>query len=184
MHSGLLNIWRENGAYLRYGDAKCLFLATSCIALFFSFLTYQSISELAPWSVIGALKALSLSMSAYVALFSFSLGALVSLIAVMPSLSANLGRVRLLNVVGRFLHFGGKVTSPTDVVYFDQVARYPSAEHYEVALNSRLEPADWSPADKDLINQIWIVSQIASSKFTAAKISILCLSIGVVAAAL
>jgi hypothetical protein len=130
LNSGLLNVWRENGAYLRYGDAKCVFLATTGLALFLSFSSFFGLIEGSPWSAVTNFGSTQLGPYGAAAAICFLLATLVALLAAIPTLSKRMLRVRLLLWFDGLLARGRLSPSPSKVIFFQDVRRFQSESDY------------------------------------------------------
>ena len=106
MDSALLNIWRENGAFLRYGDAKALFLMSVSIAALFSFLRHTLIAPGSDWAQISYIFDADMGLHSWLTVLSFSFSALVSLLVIAPTLSDRMIRVTFFNTLGQCLQRG------------------------------------------------------------------------------
>lgn len=179
MNSSLLNIWREIGAYLRYGDAKCIFISSLSFGALFSFLRFRLLDSGLTWDAIGRLMNSDLDAPSLLAISAFLLAFFISTNAVLPSISKSLWRVKFINWIGSYMALRGSRKSDRDVIFFVDIARHSSALDYEVVLRKSMElENEFNAAEKNLIEQIWIISKIASAKFVAANISIVSILIG------
>lgn len=179
MNGTLLNIWREIGAYLRYGDAKCLFLSGLNFSLLISFVKYKLIDESLKWNLLSILMGSNIDTKSWIAIISFFVGFVISALVVMPTLSEKMVRVRIINNIGSCFHCGRVMVSNSAVSYFSNIAKFENANTYESAVRMAMSlPDELNVAEKDIINQIFIIAQIASSKFFAANISIVSIVVG------
>lgn len=181
MNGGLLNIWREIGAYLRYADAKCIFLSGASLGVLISFIQYRTIVASVGWSVLGSLNQSDISVSAWVAIFLFSTAFLSSSLAALPSLSKKLVRVRVFIGVGNCFSSATGSSRGTGVIYFRDIARLKSGAEFESKVHKAMAiGTNFNAAEIELCEQIWIVSRITTAKFYAANISIAALLVGIV----
>lgn len=181
MNGGLLNIWREIGAYLRYADAKCIFLSGASLGALISFIQYRTIVAGAGWSVLGNVNQSDISVSAWVAIFLFFAAFLSSSLAALPSLSKKLVRVRVFIGIGNFFSSGTGSSSGTGIIYFRDIAALKSGADFESKVQEAMgTETSFNAAETELCEQIWIVSKISTAKFYAANISIAALLAGIV----
>lgn len=180
MHSGLLNVWRENGAYLRYADAKALFVLGISIASLFSFLKHSLISDNSDWSLIKQLWISDLSCWSLVSILFFVLAAGVAASAVIPVISEGMNAVNFFNQLGFYFHTETSPEDDRDFIYFKSIAAAKNSDAYFQKLMSvGVFKDDVEEADRQLVTQIWVISRITFSKFVAVKISIFAFSIAV-----
>lgn len=174
----MINIWREVGAYLRYGDAKCLFFCGVSFSLLFSFLRFVLLDGNLSWEVIDRLLYSGADMLDWVAIISLSISFLFTVFAVKPSLSGRLLRVDVINGISEF--FCRHELESGAVIYFRDISRYESSSAYGDALrvSMKREPP-LTVAEEHLVKQIWIVSRIANAKFVASDISAAAIVVGV-----
>lgn len=181
MNGGLLNIWREIGAYLRYADAKCIFLSGASLGVLVSYIQYRTIVSSVGWSILGNLAQSDISISAWVAILLFFVAFLSSSLAALPSLSKKLVRVRAFIGIGNFFSSGMGSISGTGVIYFRDIATFRSGAVFEAKVKKAMAvETSFSAAETELCEQIWIVSRISTAKFYAANISIAALLAGIV----
>lgn len=179
MNSGLLNIWREIGAYLRYGDAKCIFLSGLSFGLLLSFFRFKLIDSSASWEIFGRIAYISISPPEWTALTAFGLAFLIPALAIIPSISGKLLYANILNSIGNYLSTNTSSNKEKNIIYFLNISAFRTEDSYEEALRSRINiPENFNKADKELISQIWIISRIATSKFIAANISVIGIIVG------
>lgn len=174
MNAGLLNMWRENGANLRFGETKNLIVFGVSTALIADFLHRSQPDALPRWSfqAIGSV----MIQSPYHALITLALGLsiLVSVLSVFPNISGRYLRVRLVLRACRGLRIIRREPNLERTVYFVDIAAYPAPDGYAAALKSNgVTATDWSRAERDLIEQIWVVSRIATVKFVLFSLSMI-----------
>ncbi|NKX75016.1 hypothetical protein HGG73_12705 [Rhodobacteraceae bacterium R_SAG3] len=180
MNSALLNVWRENGAYLRYGDAKALFLMGLSVAVLFSFLKQVLIVPGNEWSQIQQLFLFSFGFGNGFFAIVFCLSALVALGSLLPTLSPKMVRVSIYCKIGVFLSRDPMIGGGLGVITFRDIAKFKSSKDYFDALcKKEIFENGCSSADEDLAHQIWVISKIAFSKFVAVNISASLLALGV-----
>ena len=179
MNSGLTNIWREIGAYLRYGDAKCIFLCGLGFSLLFSFARFELAAPSLGWDFLTELKCRSITGPAWVALISFGLSSLCSGLAVIPSLSTGSLRIKVLNALGRVFSFRRAQNSDSGAIFFWDIAKVSSVDSFKDLIKKNMNlDVELSPAEQELVSQIWVISQIASAKFIAANLAVTSIIIG------
>ncbi|MEX5600691.1 Pycsar system effector family protein [Pseudophaeobacter sp. C1-32P7] len=179
MDSALLNIWRENGAFLRYGDAKALFLMSVSIAALFSFLRHTLIAPGSDWAQISYIFDADMGLHSWLTVLSFSFSALVSLLVIAPTLSDRMIRVTFFNTLGQCLQRGPIQRAELGFLTFRDIAKHSDADEYV----DRLRELDVLNRDADeknenLARQVWVISRIAYAKFSAVNLSLLSLAIG------
>jgi hypothetical protein len=165
MNSSLLNVWRENGAYLRFADSKNALLTGISLALLLTYTNFVLITDSHDWfSLIALWGIASISPLDCVVFGCFLASAFLSGISIVPTLTKSSVRTNLFISLAR--HFSViKLKNQQGTIYFLDVAAYPTAIEYQKRLLNQLrEGTVLTSADKDLVAQIWIVSRIASSK--------------------
>lgn len=181
MDSSLLNIWRENGAYLRFGDAKGLFLFGVSTTVFASYI-YEllKVTQL-NWSVINRITGMEATFWQYVALSLFAGSTFLSMLSVMPVLSKKSVRIRLILFTGRLLMLVRRHPDTDRVIYFMDIAGFRSHEDLESSLKKSISlKRSWTSGEEELINQIWIISRIGASKYVLFVLALTSLVSGIV----
>ena len=178
MNGGLLNIWREIGAYLRYADAKCIFLSGVSFGLLFSFCRFHLISQDVGWGILKHLTVVSIPATSWVTIVTFFLAFVFSSAAAVPSLTSKSIRISGLISLGNFF---SKPSAVSNIVYFRDIASLDSGESYQRKYSAESDlKTPLSQSERDLCIQIWIVSRIATAKFFSTNASLAFLLVGLV----
>ncbi|WP_300035731.1 hypothetical protein [uncultured Roseobacter sp.] len=183
-NSNLLNIWREIGAYLRFADAKNGVLFGLSATLASSYYSYVYIEPGVSWNVLTILGVKDTAAAEFLALSLFCAATLVSAVSVFPALSKHNVRVRIFNRIGKSL----KITTSDDSVersayFFSDVAAFPTSKAYEEKLrDSSIIAGEISDGEKDIVEQIYVLSNIASSKYIQFVLSTVFLGLAAVIA--
>lgn len=179
MHSGLLNIWRENGAYLRYGDAKNVFvLGISMTALGVVF-THLSTNGEITWPFFGFRASDNIGWSEVLTLTAILLAFLFSSWGFLPALSKRQPTITAIFWIGKKIGIIPSTHNLKNVVYFVDVSAYENATAYQNALLELCnKESEWSCVEQDLIQQIWFVSRISAGKYITFYLSVYCLIFG------
>jgi uncharacterized membrane protein (DUF485 family) len=183
MNSALLNIWRENGAYLRFGDTKNGFLWGISLTFLYSYVNYELISEKFGWQTLELISvAAELPAIKVLGILCFSLSTLLTFISIVPTLSKSSVRTNAIVRVAKFCNVIGRSPNP-GIIYFLDIASFDTAKDYQekVVATLGVQEAN-STGDNELIEQIWIISRIAASKHFVFLVSIILLVVGVLAA--
>lgn len=165
MNPGLLNIWRENGANLRFGETKNLIAFGVTTALFAEFLNRAQNGNLPRWSYAAFADAMGRDIQHALVMIALGLSIAISILSVFPNLS---GRYWRLKGTLRFCRALGLLRAPdgAKTSYFMDVAAFPSpADYAKALLEAGASQTEWTIAERDMITQIWIVSRIAAMKF-------------------
>lgn len=165
MDSALLNIWRENGAYLRFGDAKNGFLAGVASTLLYAYLSHILIVDDVGWHTMSRiLESDQILASQAVVVVSFFAGAFFTTLSIIPVLTKNSVRINAVLAVAAFF---GTVREPNElgIIFFLDIAGFGTADKYRERIEKSFDTnrIDGS-LNANLIEQIWIVSRIASAK--------------------
>jgi hypothetical protein len=183
VNSALLNIWRETGSYLRYGDAKALFMLGLSSASFYSLVHFLLLGAPPSWGIFGRLMIAKIGTNGWVCVIFLLLSIIVAAASIIPTLTRGAVRVRIFIGIADLLSSADADTSREGITYFRDIARFKSSTLYLDDLKKKnVLSCDVSAADEDLVEQIWVVSRIAFSKFIAVNLSILFLTLGVVMA--
>ena len=183
MNSSLLNIWRENGAYLRFGDAKNGVLLGVTSTLLYSFLSHILIMERVGWHTLSCLleRGWPLNLDS-IALLCFLLATVLTGASIVPVLTKWSLRVSIVLVIGKFFGFI-KPNEVGGVTYFLDIAGCSTLEQYKKRLEVNFDAGEISEGSNlDLIEQIWIVSRIAAYKHIVFVVSGILAVIGILGA--
>lgn len=178
MTSFLLNVWRENGAYLRFADAKNTAIAALSTTLLVSYYKYVYIIPSVNWNILEIFKFSHADEKHILVLFLLFFSMLISTLSVLPTLSKGSWRTNFFNQLGTSV---GVLPSPegaTSIVYFLDIAAHPNLESYETALSSMMGYS-MGPEEQAIASQVWSVSRIAAAKYMQNLISIFLLLFGV-----
>ncbi|MEM8774975.1 MAG: Pycsar system effector family protein [Pseudomonadota bacterium] len=165
MNSALLNIWRENGAYLRFADAKNGIIASVALTILISYVQYFLISSRTNWFSIPEILAVAdVRAVEYIICAALLTAFLLSSLSIVPTLSKNALRTELFVAMARFFSVI-RYQEKQGIVYFLDVAAFPSHEAYRRRLAECVHNEDFDDlANRDLVEQIWLVSRIGSAK--------------------
>lgn len=165
MNSGILNIWREVGAYLRYGDAKSVLLLSLASGLFYW------LSQVQFGVTVFNVSALALSFwatgfsTSTAALSLFGTAVLIGVLGFLPALTKKSIRVHFWVWLGFKFSLISVRETDANCVFFVDIASFSDADAYTVTLLNNLELTNPCQADREAIRQIWIVSRIGTAKF-------------------
>lgn len=180
MHSGLLNIWRENGAYLRYGDAKNLFVLGISMTVAGVAFRHFSTGEIS-WPFFGFSASNNICLSDVLALVAILLALFFSTWGFLPSLSKRQQRIATILWIGKKISVIPSTCNRKNAVYFIDVSLYEDANAYKKALLELYNiESELSGVEQDLIEQIWLVSRISAVKYIAFYVSAYCLFGGMI----
>ena len=175
-----MNIWREVGAYLRYADAKCIFLSGVSFGLLFSFIRFKLVADNVGWDMLSYLSIATIDVTSWMTILAFGGAFLLSSAAAIPSLT---DRSKITSALITLENFFSQNSETSSAIYFRDIAALSSDSAYqEEFLRATCLKEPLNKADKDLCRQIWIISRIAIAKFFATKLSLLLLVIGLVVA--
>ena len=183
MNSALLNIWRENGAYLRFGDAKNGFLSGISATMLYSYLKYILIVDEFSWhSINQILVGSQFRITVYTTILCFFVAAFLSTVSIVPTLSKSSFRTRATLSLASFFSVVGPAQDRR-VVYFLDIAAFDTVDDYRECVRAAIDSADIeSTGNQELLEQIWIVARIASSKHFTFLISMSLIIIGSISA--
>ena len=174
-----MNIWRENGSYLRFGESKCIFLFSLSIALSAALINHLSIGAIVGWPNIEYIFHMDIGTKGISALVLLFFSSITSAAAILPTLGKKSWKVGFVISIGRFLGIIPPLNSKSGVIYFCDIASYESSILYEEELFKKCASSvPFCEADKDLIGQIWIISRISSVKYLLSLFSIISILLG------
>ena len=183
MNSSLLNIWRENGAYLRFGDAKNGVLLGVTSTLLYSFSNHVLILERVRWHTLSCLleRGWLFNLDS-IALLCFLLATVLTGASIVPVLTKWSLRVSIVLAIGKFFGFI-KPNEVGGVTYFLDIAGCSTWVQYKKRLEINFDASEISKeVNFDLIEQIWIISRIAAYKHIVFVVSSIFAVIGVLSA--
>lgn len=164
MSSFLLNVWRENGAYLRLADTKNSAIAVISTALFTAYFKYTFAVSVLDWSTLQQDVWQKKSTYEYLTLALLLLSAALAALSVVPTLSKRSIRTRLFLAIGTRIGLLAPPNADTTCVYFMDVARYRSQNDFSARLEKHLE-IELTKENLEIAGQLWIVSRIAVAKY-------------------
>lgn len=173
MKGFLLNVLREVGNSVRYGDAKCVVIAGVSFTLLMSYLQFLWGAPGKTWGIMVASDVSGVAGKDFLIIGLLSFSFVLSALALIPSISRSSCRINFLNWVNKIL-YQSKVTAKINgIVYFRDISMYKSLEEYGVSLEKKFDSgAGLDPVEADLCAQVWIVSRIATAKFIVANFSV------------
>ena len=180
MNGALLNVWREIGAYLRYADAKCIFLSGISFGLLFSFIRFKLVADNVGWDMFSHLSIAKIDVMSWMTILMFGGAFLLCSAAAIPSLT---DRPKIVSVLITLGNYFSRNTETLNTIYFRDIAAFSNDIAYqEEFLRTTCLKKPLNKAEKALCRQIWIISRIAMAKFFATNLSLFLLFIGLVVA--
>ncbi|MBR9893698.1 hypothetical protein GYB14_18535 [bacterium] len=164
MNSGLLNVWRETSALVRFADAKCAILLGVNTTLIPYISKVFSIDY--PFGDAGLLEELTIITLATSVLFC--------VLALIPTTSMNRRRVRLYNIILR--HFAVQQEhSKRSIFHYLDIAKCADGEEYLSLVLEKGGDESLARAESnlDISEDIWRLSQLARYKFGVSNIATL-----------
>lgn len=168
LDSFLLNVWREVGAYVRYGDAKLLAVIGLATGFLYAQISYLSINEkfaLQDIVLLGSVE-VSLAHRVSVALSIFSCA--IGLASFFPTLSKYSFRTKFFLRVGTSFKIIPAREGSAKSVYFAEIATYANLDAFQRELKEQfVQEEKFTDRQIQISDQIIILSRIAASKYTA-----------------
>lgn len=169
----LLNILREVGNSVRYGDAKCVVIAGVSFALLVSYLQYLLAEPGKTWEIMLSHDLTDLGRKDLFIISLLFVSFVLSSLAFIPSTSKKSYRIRFINSINKILRQDEGSPGNYGVVYFRDIAMHDTFEEYGASLEEKFDSGrDLDQVEFDLVTQVWIVSRIATAKFIIANCSI------------
>lgn len=168
----LLNVLREVGNSVRYGDAKCVVIAGVSFTLLMSYLQFLWGAPGKTWGIMSSGDVSGLSGKDFLIIVLLFSSFILSALALIPSTSRKSYRISLLNWINKKL-YQSEAISNDGIVYFRDIAMYETLEEYGASLKERFDSGSGlDKVESDLSAQVWIVSRIATAKFIVANFSV------------
>lgn len=173
MNNSVINLWRENGSYLRFGDAKLFFLISFLTAELLLFVDHVQLTDHINFRTLRNIANLHEIGTSSVPIYMCLVAIFIAVFGIIPSISKRLIRVNMLICFGIFIRQIPQKPNNMQNIYFVDIASYPTVANYVNAVQAQFfGSAKATSADIVLIEQIWIISRIASSKYISFNISL------------
>ena len=169
----LLNVFREVGNSVRYGDAKCVVIAGVSFTLLLSYLQFLLGGQRETWGIVSSDNFPVLVEKDFLIIALLFSSFILSALALIPSISRKSCRISFLNWVNTKMYQSEEVSKNQGIVYFRDIAMYKTLEEYGLSLERKFDSG--KPLDQveaDLSAQVWIVSRIATAKFIVANFAV------------
>ncbi|WP_193172784.1 hypothetical protein [Nisaea nitritireducens] len=169
----LLNVLREVGNSVRYGDAKCVVIAGVSFTLLMSYFRFLWDAPGKTWGIMASIDVSGLDGKDTLIIALLFSSFVLSALALIPSTSRKSYRISFLNWVNKKLYQSEAISKSNGIVYFRDIAMYETLEEYGVSLESKFESGKGlDQVECDLSAQVWVVSRIATAKFIVANFSV------------
>ena len=169
----LLNVLREVGNSVRYGDAKCVVIAGVSFTLLMSYLQFLWGAPGRTWGIMASRDVSGLDAKDFLIIALLFSSFVLSALALMPSISRKSCRISFVNWINKKLYQSEAVSENYGIVYFRDISMHKTLEEYGVSLERKFDSGkNLDQVESDLAAQVWIVSRIATMKFIVANFSV------------
>lgn len=169
----LLNVLREVGNSVRYGDAKCVVIAGVSFTLLMSYLQFLWGAPGRTWGIMASRDFSGLDAKDFLIIALLFSSFVLSALALMPSISRKSCRISFVNWINKKLYQSEAVSENYGIVYFRDISMHKALEEYGVSLERKFDSGKkLDQVESDLAAQVWIVSRIATMKFIVANFSV------------
>tara|TARA_E500000305_G_scaffold46859_1_gene36568 strand:+ start:65 stop:655 length:591 start_codon:yes stop_codon:yes gene_type:complete len=169
----LLNVLREVGSSVRYGDAKCVVIAGVSFTLLMSYLQFLWGAPGRTWGIMASRDVSGLDAKDFLIIALLFSSFVLSALALMPSISRKSCRISFVNWINKKLYQSEAVSENYGIVYFRDISMHKTLEEYGVSLERKFDSGkNLDQVESDLAAQVWIVSRIATMKFIVANFSV------------
>ena len=169
----LLNVLREVGNSVRYGDAKCVVIAGVSFTLLMSYLQFLWGAPGRTWGIMTSRDVSGLDAKDFLIIALLFSSFVLSALALMPSISRKSCRISFVNWINKKLYQSEAVSGNYGIVYFRDISMHKTLEEYGVSLERKFDSGkNLDQVESDLAAQVWIVSRIATMKFIVANFSV------------
>tara|TARA_E500000318_G_C3545728_1_gene206616 strand:+ start:309 stop:899 length:591 start_codon:yes stop_codon:yes gene_type:complete len=169
----LLNVLREVGNSVRYGDAKCVVIAGVSFTLLMSYLQFLWGAPGRTWGIMTSRDVSGLDAKDFLIIALLFSSFVLSALALMPSISRKSCRISFVNWINKKLYQSEAVSENYGIVYFRDISMHKTLEEYGVSLERKFDSGkNLDQVESDLAAQVWIVSRIATMKFIVANFSV------------
>ena len=169
----LLNVLREVGNSVRYGDAKCVVIAGVSFTLLMSYLQFLWGAPGKTWGIMASNDVSRLGGKDFLIIVLLFSSFVLSALALIPSISRKSYRISFVNLINKKLYRNEAVSEGYGIVYFRDIAMHESLEEYGASLERKFDTGKGlDQVEADLSAQVWIVSRIATAKFIVANFSV------------
>ena len=173
MKGFLLNVLREVGNSVRYGDAKCVVIAGVSFTLLMSYLQYLWGAPGKTWGIMASHDVSRLDGADFLIIALLFSSFVLAALALIPSLSRKSHRISFVNFLNKKLYRNQTIPEDYGIVYFRDIAMHETLEEYGASLERKFGTGKGlDPVEADLSAQVWIVSRIATAKFILANFSV------------
>lgn len=172
MDSFLLNVWREVGAYLRYGDAKLLAVIGIATGFLYAQISFLSINDSFALRDVVLLSSVEVGSVHRISVALNTLSCTIGVASFFPTLSKYGYRTQFLLRVGTSFRIIPSRVGPARFVYFSEIAAFANLNTFRFEIEKHLtQGVELTEKQKQIAEQIYIVSRIAASKYSALYIS-------------
>ena len=169
----LLNVLREVGNSVRYGDAKCVVIAGVSFTLLMSYLQFLWGAPGRTWGIMASRDVSGLDAKDFLIIALLFSSFVLSALALMPSISRKSCRISFVNWINKKLYQSEAISENYGIVYFRDISMHKTLEEYGVSLERKFDSGkNLDQVESDLAAQVWIVSRIATMKFIVANFSV------------
>lgn len=169
----LLNVLREVGNSVRYGDAKCVVIAGVSFTLLMSYLQFLWGAPGRTWGIMASRDFSGLDAKDFLIIALLFSSFVLSTLALMPSISRKSCRISFVNWINKKLYQSEAVSESYGIVYFRDISMHKTLEEYGISLEKKFDSGkNLDQVESDLAAQVWIVSRIATMKFIVANFSV------------
>ena len=169
----LLNVLREVGNSVRYGDAKCVVIAGVSFTLLMSYLQFLWGAPGRTWGIMASRDVSGLDAKDFLIIALLFSSFVLSALALMPSISRKSCRISFVNWINKKLYQSEAVSENYGIVYFRDISMHKTLEEYGISLERKFDSGkNLDQVESDLAAQVWIVSRIATMKFIVANFSV------------
>ena len=169
----LLNVLREVGNSVRYGDAKCVVIAGVSFTLLMSYLQFLWGAPGRTWGIMASRDVSGLDAKDFLIIALLFSSFVLSALALMPSISRKSCRISFVNWINKKLYQSEAISENYGIVYFRDISMHKTLEEYGISLERKFDSGkNLDQVESDLAAQVWIVSRIATMKFIVANFSV------------
>tara|TARA_E500000318_G_scaffold85341_3_gene81348 strand:+ start:2327 stop:2917 length:591 start_codon:yes stop_codon:yes gene_type:complete len=169
----LLNVLREAGNSVHYGDAKCVVIAGVSFTLLMSYLQFLWGAPGKTWGIMASVDVSGLGGKDFLIIVLLFSSFVLSALALIPSISRKSHRISFVNWINKKLYQNEAISESYGIVYFRDIAMHETLEEYGASLERKFDSGKGlDQVESDLSAQVWIVSRIATAKFIIANFSV------------